>query len=326
MKIKEIGGEFGLIRRLAELMPSDRAEVIRGIGDDAAVLRIAPEPAPYLLITTDLLVEDRHFRRTWSTPEQIGLKAAECNLSDIAAMGGTPQWMFVSIVLPGDTQVEWIEGVYRGIVGSCRRQGVLLLGGDTTQGETVTINITLLGSVPPHHLCLRSDARPGDVLMVTGPLGASAAAYELLSHGHRPSEYLLQKHLAPASRLDISSRIAPLANAMIDISDGLGPEVRHLCEQSAVGARIDAHCIPIHDDVAAAGRRLNLDPTQWALSGGEDFELLFSITPANLERLKLTGLVLYEIGRITDRPDSIVLMSQGRTLPLPGGYDHFKCP
>jgi thiamine-monophosphate kinase len=324
MKIKEIGGEFGLIRRLANLMPSDRAEVIKGIGDDAAVLRIAPEPAPYLLITTDLLVEGRHFRRTWSTPEQIGIKAAECNMSDIAAMGGTPQWMFISIVLPRDTPVEWIESVYRGIVGSCRRHGVVLLGGDTTQGEAFTINITLLGSAHPHHLCLRSDARPGDVLMVTGSLGASAAAYALLCLGHRPSEYLLQKHLTPASRLDISSRIAPLANAMIDISDGLGPEVRHLCEQSAVGARIDADCIPVHDDVVAAARQLSSDPIKWALSGGEDFELLFSIAPQKLEQLKQVGLALYEIGRITDQPESIVLVSRGKTFPLPGGYDHFE--
>jgi thiamine-monophosphate kinase len=324
MKIREIGGEFGLIRHLAKLMPADRAEVIKGIGDDAAVLRIAPEPAPYLLVTTDLLVEDRHFRRAWSTPEQIGLKASECNMSDIAAMGGTPQWMFISIALPCDTQVEWIEGVYRGIAGSCRRHAVVLLGGDTTQGEAVTINITLLGSALSDHLCLRSDARPGDVLMVTGPLGASAAACALLHQGRQPSQYLLQKHLTPASRLDISSHIAPLANAMIDISDGLGSEVHHICEQSAVGARVDAQCIPIHDEVTAAASRLGSNPLQWALSGGEDFELLFSIAPEKLGQLRHAGLTLYEIGRITDQTDSIVLVSHEETLTLPGGYDHFR--
>ncbi|RJQ70973.1 MAG: thiamine-phosphate kinase [Desulfobacteraceae bacterium] len=325
MIIKEIGGEFGLIRRIAELLPADRAEVVKGIGDDAAVLRIAPEPSPYLLVTTDLLVENRHFRRTWSTPEQIGMKAAECNMSDIAAMGGSPQWMFVSIVLPADTEVEWVESLYRGMGRSCQQHGVVLLGGDTTQGDVITINITLLGSVDPDHLCLRRHGRPGDLLMVTGTLGASAAAYALLSNGYRPSKYLLHKHLTPASRLDVSSRIAPFANAMIDISDGLAAEVRHICAQSAAGARINSQNIPIHDDVKAAGRTLGIDPVTWALSGGEDFELLFSVSPERLAQLKAQGCVLHEVGRITDAEDGILLMtSSGEAIPLPGGFDHFE--
>lgn len=324
MKIKEIGGEFALIRHFADILPEAGPEVVKGIGDDAAVLRIGPDPAPYLLVTTDLLVENRHFRRAWSTPEQIGMKAAECNMSDIAAMGGTPQWLFVSIVLPVETEVEWIDGIYRGIGRSCRRHGVALLGGDTTQAESVTINITLLGSVEPDKLCLRSHARPGDVLVVTGSLGASAAAYAMLSDGYEPSPYLLQKHLTPASRLDISAQIALFANAMIDISDGLGAEVGHICEQSGVGARIDLQCIPMHDEVTAAARRLGTDPVQWALSGGEDFELLFSITREKLTQLSTAGLTLYEVGRITDRPQEAVLVSpHGETAPLPGGYNHF---
>jgi thiamine-monophosphate kinase len=325
MKIKDIGGEFSLIDRLAALIPSDHAEIVKGIGDDAAVLRIAPAPAPYLLVTTDTLVEEKHFRRDWATPEQIGIKAAECNLSDIAAMGGQPQWMFASIVLPPHIEVEWIEDVYRGIGYACRRSHVALLGGDTTQGSAMVLTITLLGSVPVEHLCLRSHARPGDHLMVTGSLGASAAALALLSRGMQPSPYLMTKHLTPCSRLDVSGKIAPLANAMIDISDGLGPEVRHLCTQSGVGARIAASSIPLHDDVKAAGKALGVNPLQWALSGGEDFELLFSVAPDRLAMLKQVGLLCHKVGCITDEADQAFLIGEdNECIALPRGYDHFR--
>jgi thiamine-monophosphate kinase len=325
MKIKEIGGEFALIRRLAEIAPGTRPEVIQGIGDDAAVMRVAPEPAPYLLVTTDILVEEEHFKRAWASAEQIGVKAAECNVSDIAAMGGTAQWMFVSLVLPADTEVAWAEALYQGLGRSCRRHDIALLGGDTTRGALVTINITLIGSVPPNHLRLRSHARPGDVLMVTGSLGASAAALALLSRGLTPSAYLLEKHLAPTCRMDVAGRIAPLAHAMIDISDGLGSEVGHICAASRVGAEIHAAAIPLHDEVRDAGRRLGIDPLAWAIGGGEDFELLFSILPENMSRLKAVGVACYEVGRITNRPSEILLKSdQGIVVPLPGGYNHFK--
>ncbi len=325
MKIEEIGGEFALIRRLSEIVPTTGPEVIQGIGDDAAVIRVAPEPAPFLLVTTDILVEERHFKRAWASPEQIGIKAAECNVSDIAAMGGRAQWMFVSLVLPRDTDVAWTEALYGGIARSCRHHNVALLGGDTTRGAQVTINITLLGSVSPDHLRLRSHARPGDALVVTGSLGASAAALALLGAGRSPSAYLLEKHLAPSCRMDVASRIAPLAHAMIDISDGLGSEVGHICTASRVGAEIWAAAVPLHDEVRMAGRLLGVDPLQWALGGGEDFELLFSITPANIPRLKAAGVTCHEVGRVTDRTGEMVLISgDGDATPLGGGYDHFK--
>jgi thiamine-monophosphate kinase len=325
MKIKEIGGEFALIRRLSEIVPGTHPEVIQGIGDDAAVLRVAPEPAPYLLVTTDILVEAQHFTRAWASPEQIGIKAAECNASDIAAMGGTPQWMFVSLVLPADTEVAWAEGLYRGLAQSCRRHHIAILGGDTTQGALVTVNITLLGTVPPDRLRLRSHARPGDILLVTGCLGASAAALALLSSGRTPSAYLREKHLAPTCRLDVAGMIAPLAHAMIDISDGLGSEVGHICKASQVGAEIRASAIPLHDEVRAAGRLLGVDPLLWGIGGGEDFELLFSMPPENIPCLKAGGVPFYEVGRITDQPGKTLLISrEGIATPLEGGYNHFK--
>lgn len=325
MKINDIGGEFALIERLAAIAPGRRPEVIQGIGDDAAVLRVAPEPAPYLVVTTDLLVENRHFNRAWARPEQIGRKASECNVSDIAAMGGTPQWMFVSLVLPWQTEVAWIEGVYRGLGASCSEHGIALLGGDTTRGDTVVISITLIGSVAPDHLCLRSAARPGDLLMVTGSLGASAAGLALLERQQPPSAYLLEKHLTPHCRMDVSKMIAPLANAMIDISDGLGAEVRHICRQSGVGAEIDAPAIPLHEEVRQAGRILGVDPLSWALGGGEDFELLFSISADNAEKLRQQGVECFQLGKVTADPNTIVLHTpSGDTSDLSGGYNHFS--
>lgn len=325
MKIKDIGGEFALIHRLTKITKGGNPTLIAGVGDDAAVIQTAPGPAPYLLVTTDILVDQRHFSRQWATPEQIGFKAAECNVSDIAAMGGQPTWMFVSLVLTEETEVGWAEGLYRGLARSCRQHGIVVAGGDTTQGPTHTINIALLGTVTAESLCLRSHARPGDLLMVTGTLGASAAGLALLQRSREPTAYLRQKHLMPNCRLDAARQIAPLANAMIDISDGLGSEVHHICEQSLVGAVVEASRIPLHDDVQAAGKALNTDPIQFALSGGEDFELLFSMAPDKLDQLAQTNVTCYRVGHMVaekGRPE--LIMPDGSRLPLPGGYDHFK--
>jgi len=325
MKIKDIGGEFALIDQLTQITSMDHADLIVGPGDDAAVIRTAPAPAPYLLVTTDILVEESHFKRKWATPEQIGTKAAECNISDIAAMGGTPAWMFISLVLTEEIDVEWVREVYRGIGTSCRRHGAIVAGGDTTLGTVNTINITLLGFVREHELCLRSHARAGDLLMVSGPLGASAAGLALLNADKKPCQYLLQKHLAPTCRLEASRKIAPLANAMIDISDGLGSEVHHICRQSNTGARIDAALIPLHDDVKAAADALGKDPLEFALSGGEDFELLFSIAPGKVAQLNRAGLTCHPVGRVVEMSEGLTLVhADGSTTPLPGGYDHFS--
>ncbi len=323
MRIEEIGGEFALIDRLSEIVPNAHDALIAGIGDDAAVIRTAPEPAPYLLVTTDILVEDHHFRRQWAQPEQIGIKAAESNLSDIAAMGGRPTWMFISLVLSKDTDPTWARKLYDGIGASCRRHGAVVAGGDTSRGSVNTVNITLLGTVSPAHLCLRSHARPGDLLMVTGPLGASAAAFELLSRGASVGNDLLEKHLAPSCRLDAAASIAPLANAMIDISDGLGSEVHHICRQSQVSAEIYAESIPVHEAVRAAGKTLQSAPIDFAIQGGEDYELLFSIKKENLPALKKTGITFYQVGRITEGNAAPVLVTAQGRCPLKLGYNHF---
>ncbi len=324
MKIKDIGGEFGLIDQLTRLTSKNHGDLLAGPGDDAAVIRTAQATAPYLLVTTDILVEEIHFKRNWAAPAQIGIKAAECNISDIAAMGGIPTWMFISLVLTRETDVEWVRDVYRGIESSCRRHNVFVAGGDTTLGSVNTINIALLGQAQEDELCLRSHAKDGDLLMVTGTLGASAAGLALLKAGKAPSRYLLRKHLEPSCRLDASRKIAPLANAMIDISDGLGSEVLHICRQSNTGARIEAASIPLHEDVKAAADLLGKDPLEFALSGGEDFELLFSIAPDKLAQLHRIDLECHQVGTIVGvSKGQMLVYADGRNHPLPGGYDHF---
>ena len=324
MNFRDIGGEFGLIDHLAGIAGGSHPQLVVGIGDDAAVLRVAPEPHPLLLVTTDLLIEGRHFIRRWSDAEQTGIKAAECNLSDIAAMGGTPAWMFVSLAIAPDCDLAWCEGLYRGLAEANARYGVVIAGGDTTSGAVNTINITLLGTVAPPNLRLRSHARPGDLLVVTGTLGASSAALALLTAGRQPGPYLLSKHRTPRCRLDVSGRLAPLARAMIDISDGLASEVRHLCRNSRVGAEIDAEAVPLHPDVREAARSLGTDPLEFALGGGEDFELLFSIAPEDLRSLMQNGLSLYPVGRITAAGGAVLIRADGGREPLRGGFDHLQ--
>jgi len=323
--IKNIGGEFALIARLSRLVPFDGNEVVVGIGDDAAVLKPQGMSDRYLLVTTDTLVAGSHFKTEWARPDQIGIKSAECNISDIAAMGGRPMTLFVSLVLTRDTSVEWVEEVYRGIAASCRKHGVVIAGGDTTHGSTVTISITALGTVAPDELCLRSHARAGDLLAVTGTLGASAAGLALRLKDQTVSSYLMEQHLAPRCRLDAALKLAPVVNAMIDISDGLASEVNHICNRSRVGARVYADRIPLHPDVVEAGRLLAVDPVEFALNGGEDFELLFTVSPDKQALLDQTGVNYHELGVITDASDErCLVLSEGKEIMLKGGYNHFN--
>lgn len=325
MKIHDIGGEFALIDRLAQLSPITHFDLVAGIGDDAAVIGGSFPNGDYLLVTTDMLVETSHFRRDWATPAQIGIKSVACNVSDIAAMGGSPTFMFVSLALAPDTEVAWVETLYQGMADACRRYGVVLAGGDTTHGEGVTISITLLGRVSPENLRLRSHARPGDLLCVTGPLGGSAAGLAMLAAGLNPPPYLREKHLAPGCRLDVSQAIAPFARAMIDISDGLAAEVNHICEQSGTGAEIVVADIPIHPSVRDAAQLTGNNPLDFALSGGEDFELLFSISPESKQCLEKKGIQVAVVGCITEEASGRMLtFPDMKKTPLSGGYNHFS--
>ncbi len=315
MKISDLGGEFSLIDRLVKKVESDL--LIEGIGDDAAVIRWTDDQ--HLLVTTDMLLDGDHFNTEWYTPYQIGWKSMVANLSDIAAMGGEPMFSFVSIAIPDDMEVEFLDGLYEGMQAATDRYGGAIVGGDTTHGKVLSINIAVLGIVAPEHLCRRGDAEVGDLICVTGPLGGSWGGLELLFKDIREGT---TKHLEPDCRLDISSKLAPHVNAMIDVSDGLASEVRHICHMSGTGAVVHHEKVPLHPDAISAGKRLNKDPYRWALGGGEDFELVFTIPPGLLSKVEGFGVIV--IGEILPKNEGIQLMKDGESTVLSGGYDHFS--
>lgn len=315
------GGEAALIQRLA-LLAGDGAgaDVILGIGDDCAVL--PHRDGQVLLVTTDMLVEGRHFRRDWCTGRQIGIRAAEANLSDIAAMGGSPHWAFTSVALPGDCAMEHALELGHGLLESFNPHGVTLAGGDTCRGEALVLSVTLLGVAPEGNVRRRSDALVGDLLAVSGTLGKAQAGLELLRAG-RQEEGDTSSYLEPRCRLDLVPSLAPHVRAMIDVSDGLASEVRHICTSSGVGAELEREAIPVSAETCDAAARLGQDPVAWALSGGEDFELLFSASPDHMAQILDGGVDATVIGEVTAQEDGIWLLQDGQRGELGSGFDHF---
>jgi thiamine-monophosphate kinase len=318
MKIKEIGGEFEFLKRVIKSYQKVPG-VVLGIGDDCAVLEFSENE--YFLITTDMMVENDHFSLKWFSPDQIGKKLMESNVSDIISMGGSPEFAFLSMSLTKDTDIEFMEGFYRGLYESAERHHVFLLGGDTTHGSEYVFNLTLTGRVPKHLLRLRSMAVPGDLIGVTGTLGGSTAGLKLLLHN---KEGYFLDHLEPESRTEKEGRIiAGFAHAMIDVSDGLGSEVAHICEMSDTGAEIYHPDIPLSKQTIASSQTLNQDPYDFALYGGEDFELVFTIPENNIELLRKEFADFTIVGRIVEKSEGIHLIKDGRKFPVKKGYDHF---
>lgn len=320
MKISDIGGECALIKRLTSISYSDPA-VIKGVGDDCAVLESTQDK--YLLVTVDMMVENDHFSLAWHTPHQVGRKLMESNVSDIIAMGGTPRWGFISLSLPADTEVEFMDEFYRGLYDSAGRHGVALVGGDTTHGRNLVLNLALLGDVDKNFVRLRSHARPGDLLCVTGTLGKSEAGLRLLRNGK--NEGCLDGHLEPQCRLEWEGKaIARYAHAMIDVSDGLSSELAHICEESDTGGCIVWEDIPLSPGTIKAAQILSDEPQDYALSGGEDFELVFTIPPANISTLRKEFSDFTIVGEIQAKEVGIFVLKQGQKIDIWGGYDHFS--
>lgn len=332
--------EFRLIEQVRRAFGRTGPEVIRGIGDDAAI--VAPSRGRELVLTTDLLVEGVHFDPRTASIEDIGYKAAIANLSDIAAMGARPEYALVSIALPPGWTTPQVLRLYRGITEACRPQGVTLIGGDTSASPYgLFLNLTVVGSVPTGRALMRSGARPGDLLYVTGTLGDSLAGLALLSRGNRrrtpglnasARSFLIARHRRPValSRLGQLLSIHRLASAAIDVSDGLSGDLRHLCEQSRVGAEVRADALPLSPALRAYARSSNTDPVALALRGGEDYELLFTVPPAkrpSLHRLaRHAGRPLTCVGVIRPRAFGVRLRDMtGRLRPLPvTSYVHFR--
>jgi thiamine-monophosphate kinase len=308
-----------------------------GVGDDAAVVR--PQAGRELLVTTDVLVERIDFDLRVTPFDRLGEKALAVNLSDIAAMGGSAVAFFVALSLPARARLREAEALYQGFGRVARRYGVVLAGGDVSAAPCWSIAVTVIGEVKRGRALTRSGARPGDLLCVTGTLGDAVAGLELLRVGRRRpralsrphAQWLIDRHQRPTPRLGIGARLAQhgIATAAIDLSDGLAGDVRRLCEASGVGAKIDLATFPLSRALRAYSAALRRDPIDYALSGGEDFELLIGVSPRRLgqaKRVTVGKVPLTVIGCVTPiRRGLTVVDSIGRRRALPrGGYEHFR--
>ncbi|MBX5467317.1 MAG: thiamine-phosphate kinase [Firmicutes bacterium] len=331
MKVRDLG-ERGLIAAIHRLQKSPPRGYL-GIGDDAAVL---PANGQGWLVSTDMLVEGIHFDPEWTSPGQLGEKAVAVNVSDIAAMGGTPRGLLTSLSLPGHLPVAWVEAFYRGLAKALDEYGAVLLGGDTVGSlGPVVISVTVLGQAVEADPVLRQGARPGDRLVVTGRIGAARAGLALLRDGVRwpgrnvAERSVLTAQLLPKARVEAGLRLASLAHAMTDLSDGLVAELLELTQFGGVGAKVWEDRLPVDGATREVAGRYRVEPSQWAYYGGEDFELLAAVPPSRVEearrRLAECQLTLTEIGVITDVPGVVAVRPGGREEPLSEGeiFDHF---
>ncbi|MBN1385871.1 thiamine-phosphate kinase [Candidatus Woesearchaeota archaeon] len=290
-------------------------DVVVGIDDDVAVVR-SSRKSEFHVYTTDILIEDVHFSRKYFTPEQIGMKAIEVNVSDIAAIGGTPEYCLVSIGLP-EVGLDYVKSIYKGMGLACRRHGIDIIGGDTSKSEKLIINVAMTGSVKKKDISLRSTARSGDLICVTGHLGESEAGRLCINRKIKSS--LVRRHLEPRARLDLSRKIAPFATSMIDLSDGLATDLRHICRLSKKGCRIYHSFVPVSGELIRVSGKMGLDPYKLALYGGEDYELLFTIPRKNLGKIRCRYFI---VGVITS--GGCVLSYNNKIMEFGRGYDHFR--
>ncbi len=327
-------GEFGLIDILTRDTIYKPEEVIKGVGDDTAVLKV--DGNKWLLFTTDLMVEGVHFVLGYSTLRQVGWKAMAVNLSDIAAMGGRPAHAVVSLAVPPRLKPSDLVELYQGMKEACEVYKVNIVGGDTVGNpERLVLNVALLGEVMAGKAVYRSGARPGDKLYVTGALGASEAGLHLLRNPELPcpkeaADYCRKAHAAPIPRVDEGGYLAGCGvSSMQDISDGLASELHHICKSSGVGCLVRQVDIPVDARVRSVAEKAGIDAVKWALFGGEDLELLFSASREVEEKIsdEYTGseTICYPIGIVTDGGGVRLEQADGKIVPLDrGGYDHFR--
>jgi len=300
-----------------------RPAVRRGMGDDCAIIRL---PRGHeALVTTDFSLEGVHFRREWHSPDSVGHRCLARGLSDIAAMGGQPIAVFLSLATPRDLPQAWIDRFFDGFLRLAKKFRVTLAGGDIAESASgILADISVLGSVPRGKAILRSGARPGDGIYVTGELGGSSATVEKMLSGQKitlkPADY--PRHFYPIPRIAIARRLREekLASAMIDISDGLSTDLEHICEESHVGANIEASAIPL----AHLRGRLGAVDLRFALHGGEDYELLFTVRPGRRVPIRIAGVRIYRVGEIVPGRGMKLKPPDGPPQPLlPRGWQHF---
>jgi thiamine-monophosphate kinase len=333
VKLGDIG-EFGFIDRIAQLGIVRPEGVVKGIGDDCAV--IALNGSEHLLVTTDLLVEEVHFRLDWTSSDVIGAKSLAVNLSDIAACGGTPREAFISLALPHYIELEWLDGFYLGLRKVAEAYGVNLLGGDTTRSKAhLVINVAVTGFAPATQVLYRHTAHPGDVIVITGPTGTSAAGCELLLRGMPVANPLLlslvESHLKPRPHVREGRVLASsgACTAAIDVSDGLISDLFHVCTDSGVGALVREDALPVAEELMVAGKELGVDPLHWILDGGEDYVLLAAIrrdsVPDLMSLADQNHWDFFPIGEFVPEPGIRLIRSDGTRQDLVArGWDHFR--
>jgi thiamine-monophosphate kinase len=331
-------GEFGLIDRISRKLTTRLPSTVKGIGDDAAVVDIGSE---YMLISCDMLLEGPHFDLGYVPLKHLGYKSIAVNVSDIAAMNGRPGQAVVALALSNRFSVEAIEELYEGMEAACHNYNIDLVGGDTSSSASgLVISVTVTGQVAKDNVVYRSGAKPNDILCVTGDLGAAYVGLQVLERekqvfaanpGMQPElekyEYLVGRQLKPEARMDIIHEIADLnlkPTSMIDISDGLASELFHIGRHSSVGVKIFEDKLPIDTQAYNTAVEFNLDPITCALNGGEDYELLFTISPSDFEKIK-NHPDIHFIGHVHDNPHQHVMVTKGgNVVPLRAqGWNHF---
>lgn len=320
-------GEFGLIKQLTQFIEITNESSIKGVGDDAAVIDYKGKQT---VISTDMLVEGVHFDLAYVPLKHLGYKAVSVNASDIYAMNAMPKQILVSLAISNRFSVEAIEELYSGINLACHRHKIDIVGGDTTTSKSgLVISITVLGEANPEDLVYRDGAKEGDLLCVTGDLGGAYVGLQLLerekqifmeSPGVQPdlegNDYIIERQLKPEARKDIPVLLQKLEvkpTSMIDISDGLASEILHLCSNSKVGCSLYEEKIPIDPSTYNMAREFNLDPTVCALSGGEDYELLFTIDQSDFPKIKANPDITI-IGHMTHEKEGKNLITKGGTV------------
>jgi thiamine-monophosphate kinase len=330
-------GEFTLIDRIGKIFPAaeDKALLV-DIGDDTAVIRLDKRRA--LLLTCDIQVEGRHFRFEHITPYQLGRRAMAVNLSDIAAMGGTPTYALVSLGLPAAFPVGSYDRLFEGMRDELLPHRARIVGGNLAQTrDCLIVDVTLLGEADLSRVLTRGGARPGDRIFVSGELGSSGAGFQVLTtFGKKfPGRYkdFVKSHLLPTPRVDLGRRIARsgVATSMIDLSDGVASDLFHICTRSGVGAEIHEDRLPLPGYLGEIAEKTGTSVLDLALHSGEDYELLFTVPPripaGKVQSLAgRSGVPVTEIGNIVRRDDGYRLVdSRGRRTPLtPTGWDHFR--
>ena len=331
-------GEFGLIDHLTAKHKLNNISSIKGVGDDAAVIE---NKDLLTVVSTDMLVEGIHFDLMYTPLKHLGYKSVVVNLSDIYAMNATPKQITVSIAFSNRFSVEALTELYEGVYAACKFYGVDLVGGDTTSSpKGITISVTAIGQGEKDKITYRNTAKPGDLLCVTGNLGAAYLGLQLLERekqiylsnpGVKPDleeqNYIVGRQLKPEARKDMIELFTKenlVPTAMIDVSDGLASEIFHICKQSGVGAFVEESGVPIHPDAQLLAIKFKLDPITCALSGGEDYELLFTIDPKDVEKVKYLPDI-YIMGEITEASEGIKLHTKGGNIHdiKAQGWKHF---